>query len=70
MWIEKTPSGKFKYVEQYTDYMTGKKKRVSVTLEKDTASAKRTALETLTRMIESRQSEPVESKDITLEELI
>ena len=25
MWIEKTPSGKFKYVEQYTDYMTGKK---------------------------------------------
>lgn len=47
MWIEKTPSGKFKYVEQYTDYMTGKKKRVSITLEKDTASAKRTALETL-----------------------
>ena len=39
MWIEKTPSGKFKYVEQYTDYMTGKKKRVSITLEKDTASA-------------------------------
>lgn len=70
MWIEKTPSGKFKYVEQYTDYMTGKKKRVSVTLEKDTASAKRTALETLTRMIESRQSEPTENKDITLEELI
>lgn len=65
MWIEKTPSGKFKYVEQYTDYMTGKKKRVSVTLEKNTASAKRTALETLTRMIESRQSEPTENKDIT-----
>lgn len=70
MWIEKTPSGKFKYVEQYTDYMTGKKKRVSVTLEKDTASAKRTALETLTRMIETRQSTPAESKEITLEELI
>lgn len=70
MWIEKTPSGKFKYVEQYTDYMTGKKRRVSVTLEKDTAAAKRTALETLTRMIESRQSKPAENKDITLEELI
>lgn len=70
MWIEKTPSGKFKYVEQYTDYMTGKKRRVSVTLEKDTASSKRTALETLTRMIESRQSEPSESRDVTLEELI
>ena len=70
MWIEKTPSGKFKYVEQYTDYMTGKKKRVSITLEKDTASAKRTALETLTRMIENRQSVPTESKEITLEELV
>lgn len=70
MWVEKTRSGKFKYVEQYTEYMTGKKKRVSVTLEKDTASAKRTALETLTRMIDSRQSIPAEQKEITLEELI
>lgn len=70
MWIEKTSSGKFKYVEQYTDYMTGKRKRVSVTLEKDTAQAKRTALETLTRMIENRQREAPENRDITLEELI
>lgn len=70
MWIEKTSSGKFKYVEQYTDYMTGKKKRVSVTLEKDTAQAKRTALETLARMIENKQGETPESRDITLEELI
>ena len=27
MWIEETKNGKYKFVEQYTDYMTGKKKR-------------------------------------------
>ncbi|HIX28237.1 MAG TPA: hypothetical protein H9858_00880 [Candidatus Blautia stercoravium] len=41
MWIEETQSGKFKFTEQYTDYMTGKKKRVSVTLPKNTAAAKK-----------------------------
>lgn len=44
MWIEETKNGKYKFVEQYTDYITGKKKRVSVTLEKKTAAAKKTLL--------------------------
>ena len=43
MWIEETKNGKYKFVEQYTDYITGKKKRVSVTLEKKTAAAKKSA---------------------------
>ena len=47
MWIEKQKNGKFKYVEQYEDYMTGKQKRVSVTLDKKTAAAKKIAAETL-----------------------
>ena len=44
--MEQTKSGKFKFVEQYTDYMTGKKKRVSVTMEKNTAATRRIASET------------------------
>jgi integrase len=70
MWIEETKSGKFKFVEQYTDYMTGKRKRVSVTMEKNTAATRRTALETLMRMIEERQNEPPEQQELTLEELV
>ena len=32
MWIEKTPTGKFKACERYTDLMTGKQKKVSVSI--------------------------------------
>ena len=70
MWIEKTKSGKYKYTEQYTDYMTGKKKRVSVTLEKNTAAARRTAAETLVRMMDKKQSLPPEKVELTLSQLI
>ena len=70
MWIEETKNGKYKFVEQYTDYMTGKRKRVSVTLDKKTAAAKRTAMEALTRMIEQRQSVVPEEKELTFSELV
>lgn len=70
MWIEKTKSGKYKYIEQYKDYMTGKKKRVSVTLEKNTAAARKTAAETLVRMIDEAQNLPPEKVELTFSELI
>ena len=70
MWIEETKSGKYKYVEQYTDYLTGKKKRVSVTMTKNTAATRRTATETLLRMIEERQSTPKKTEDLTLSDLV
>ena len=70
MWIEETKNGKYKFVEQYTDYMTGKRKRVSVTLDKKTAAAKRTAIEALTRMIEQRQNVVPEEKELTFSELV
>ncbi len=70
MWIEKTKKGKYKFVEEYTDYMTGKQKRVSVTLEKNTAAAKKTAWGILSQMIEERQSGSPEKVDITFGELI
>lgn len=71
MWIEKvtTKSGttKFKYCEQYIDSMTWKKKRVSVTLEKNNRATKRMAAEALARKIAAAQ-EPPEPEDITVAE--
>lgn len=32
MWVEQLQNGKYKYVERYTDYLTGKSKKVSITL--------------------------------------
>ena len=37
MWIEETKNGKYKTVERYTDYLTGKQKEISVTIDKNTA---------------------------------
>lgn len=34
MWVEKTQTGNYKFVESYKDPNTGKTKRVSVTYEK------------------------------------
>ena len=43
MWTEKTKNGKFKHVERYTDPITGKEKKVSITTEKNTAQARKSA---------------------------
>ena len=43
MWTEKTKNGKYKHVERYTDPVTGKEKKVSITTEKNTAQARKTA---------------------------
>ncbi|EHR38137.1 hypothetical protein HMPREF9708_00221 [Facklamia languida CCUG 37842] len=37
MWIEELSNGKYKYCERYLDKKTGKNKRVSITLDKNTA---------------------------------
>ena len=34
MWVEKTKQDKYKYIERYTDPLTGKYRRVSVVLDK------------------------------------
>ncbi len=70
MWVEETKNGNYKFVEQYKDYMTGKKKRVSVTMSKNTAATRRAALDELNRKIESSQKATVDSEDITLKYLI
>ena len=34
MWTEKTKNGKYKHVERYTDPITGKTRKISVTTER------------------------------------
>lgn len=71
MWVEKTKTGKYKYTERYTDYMTGKIRRVSVTMEKNNPSTKKLARQALLRIIEERQNEePEEVQPLTLLQLV
>lgn len=43
MWVEKRATGTYKFVEQYKSPLTGKRKRVSVTMDKDTAHTRKEA---------------------------
>ena len=43
MWIEPTSNGRFKYVERYEDYRSGKQKRVSVTFDNKTRETQKKA---------------------------
>lgn len=71
MWIEKLENGKFKAVERYEDYFTGKQKRVSITLEKNTSQERKRAQETLNRKIKEKLSAaPKEAGKLTLKDLI
>lgn len=70
MWVEKTKSGNYKFVERYKDYLTGKEKKVSVTLEKNNASARKQAAEMLARIITDRQTAPSAPEEITLKKLV
>lgn len=51
MWIEELKNGKFRACERYTDMMTGKQKRVTVTIEKNTAKSRKRAQAILTEKI-------------------
>ena len=69
MWVEETKNGKFKAVERYTDYMTGQVRRVSVTMEKNTAQSRKTAQAALNEKIQQAYQKK-EKKDIRLSELV
>lgn len=75
MWSEKLPSGKIRYAERYTDPMTGKSGKVSVTLDKtkDTASARKQAQEALADKIKEKIGKSLSAtkkENMTLSELI
>lgn len=71
MWVEKLDNGKYKYIERYEDYLTGKMRRVSVTLDKNTAAARKQAQAALTAKIEKAlKKDYAPAKDITLKDLV
>ena len=47
MWVEESKNGKFKFCERYTDYLTGKIKRATVTMDKNTAQTRKIAQKAL-----------------------
>ena len=54
MWVEELPSGKFRYAERFLDPRTGKMKKVSVTLEKNSKQAYRQAINILSKKINDK----------------
>lgn len=68
MWIEETKQGKYKFVERYTDPLTGKLKRASVTYSKNTASTKKLAIKELQEKIREK-TKIVNANNITLKEI-
>lgn len=70
MWIEKTPNGKYKACERYSDPMTGKEKKVSVTIEKNNAATRKMAMQTLAGKIAKKIAPVCLSKDMTVSALI
>lgn len=69
MWIEER-TGKYRYFERYKDSLTGKTKRVSVTLDKDNDKCRRKAAVMLQRKIETALGVSDTPQDLTLQELI
>ena len=54
MWVEKRSKNNYKFVEQYKNPLTGKPKRVSVTLSKNTAHTRKEAQTALEAKIRQR----------------
>lgn len=54
MWVEQLEDGKVKYRERYKDPLTNTWKKVSVTMDKDTAGARKKATQELTKRIEGK----------------
>ncbi|MCW6681558.1 site-specific integrase [Aerococcaceae bacterium NML160702] len=71
MWIEELPNGKYKYVERYTDEVTGQVKRVSITHTKRTASTiKEMTLALQEKIKKAQDKHKIAIKVVTLSELI
>lgn len=69
MWIEELPSGKFKFIERYKDAKTGRFKRVSVTLDRNTSQSRKHAQSVLNERIEGKlKATTANLSDMTFEE--
>lgn len=69
MWIEELQSGKYRAVERYVDPMTGKTKKISVTIDRDTRSARKEAQKILDQKIEDRIGKQ-DAQKLTMQELV
>ena len=73
MWSEKLPNGKVRFVERYEDPMTGKTPKISITMDKDTASTRKLAQAALNDKIEAKLSSitaTIKKGDLRLSELV
>ena len=70
MWVEPLPNGKYKFCERYTDFRTGKVRKVSITLDKDNAHTRKQAQVTLLDKIDHSFNKSDLKNNITLEMLI
>lgn len=68
MWVEQTKQGKYKYTERYKDALTGKYKRASIVLDKNTRQAQKQAQAALQERIKAEQEPKI--KNINLSELL
>lgn len=69
MWVEDLNNGKYKYVERYIEPYTEKTKKTSITLDKNTAQAKKQALTLLQEKIDKLTNTNNITAKITLSEL-
>ena len=67
MWVEERKTG-FKFVERYTDPMTGKTRRVSVVMDKNTAQSRKLAAVALSEKIDKALLP--QTPKLTLKELV
>ena len=71
MWTEVQKDGHVKFSERYEDPMTGKQKKVSVTLEKDTRATRKEAAKILAEKIQKKiDALSAPEKEYTLQELV
>lgn len=68
MWVEKRKD-KYLAVERYKDYMTGKTKRVSVIMERDTKQERNKAQRILLAKIEAMQAPEVKASSYSIHDL-
>lgn len=69
MWSEKVKTG-YKFVERYRDPLTGKTRRVSVVMEKDTAQTRKVAQRALDAKIQAAVDHSDPTPEITLAKLV
>lgn len=69
MWVEELENGKFKFVERYTDPLTKKSKKTSLTMTSKSRQAHNEASRILTKRVEELEKDKKTIHDITFEEL-